>query len=174
MNWRASSRLLHAVVAAAGILLWLGQPTTAQGPPGIQQAQTDLNRQILGGAGAVSSFQQRMEAEQAEIELRKGTELTSKGLFSEAIPHLLAVRGRVLNEYAASFNLALCYLGVGTFKQALQPLDDLRRAGHDGDEIENLLAQVYLGSGQLTDAFAALTKAAAITPQNDRLYLLVT
>lgn len=173
MNWRASARLFHTVVAAAGVLLWVCQPATAQGPPGKQQMQTDLNRQIPGGTEAVSSSQGRMEAEQAEIELRKGTELTSKGLFSEAIPHLLAARGRVLNEYAANFNLALCYMGVRDFRQALQVLDDLRRAGRDGADVENLLAQAYMGSGQPAEAFAALQRAATITPQNERLYLFV-
>jgi predicted Zn-dependent protease len=135
--------------------------------------QTDLNRQIPGQPNAVSSSQGRVEAEQAEIELRKGTELTSKGLFGKAIPHLLAARGRVLNEYAAGFNLALCYMGIRDFRKALQVLDDLRRAGRDGTDVENLLAQAYVGSGQPTEAFAALQRAAAITPQNERLYLFV-
>jgi tetratricopeptide (TPR) repeat protein len=120
-----------------------------------------------------TSAQERTEQEQAEAELRQGTVLTSKGLFSEAIPHLLAARGRVSNEYAASFNLALCYVGTHNFKVALQVLDDLRRGGHDGTDVEDLLAQAYIGNGQTKEGFASLQKAAAIAPQNERLYLFV-
>src|SRR6266496_1416689 len=50
---------------------------------------------------------------QAEQELQKGTALTRAGSFPEAIPHLLAARGRASNNYAASFNLALCYVATG-------------------------------------------------------------
>jgi predicted Zn-dependent protease len=109
---------------------------------------------------------------QAEDELQKGTALTRKGNFSEAVPHLQAARGRVSNEYAASFNLALCYVGIHEYKRAIEILGDLRE-GHNGADVENLLAQAYIGSGQVNDAFAALKNAAAITPQNEKLYLLV-
>ncbi len=110
---------------------------------------------------------------QAEDELRLGTALTRKGMFSDAIAHLTAARGRVSNEYAASFNLALCYLGTREFKPALAVLDGLRRGGHDDADVENLLAQAYIGNGQPTEAFASFQKAAAITPQNEKLYRFI-
>ena len=37
----------------------------------------------------------------SEVELRKGIELTSRGLFAEAISHFLAAQGHVSDEYAA-------------------------------------------------------------------------
>src|SRR5438552_5378616 len=52
---------------------------------------------------------------QAESELETGTELTRGGHFAEAIAHLLEAQGRVSNEYAAEFNLALCYTATGQF-----------------------------------------------------------
>lgn len=110
---------------------------------------------------------------QAEAELQKGTALTRRGLFSDAIPHLLAARGRVANEYAASFNLALCYVGSGEPKKAIHILDDLRRHGHESADVENMLAQAYVGNGQPTEALASLEKAAAMSPQNEKLYLFV-
>jgi predicted Zn-dependent protease len=114
----------------------------------------------------------------AEEELRQGTALTRKGNFSEAIPHLIAARGKVSNEYAASFNLALCYVGTGQHSHAIQILNDLRqndlrRAGRNLADVNNLLAQAYIGNGQPADALTALKSAAAITPQNEKLYLLV-
>jgi tetratricopeptide (TPR) repeat protein len=108
----------------------------------------------------------------AEEELRSGTNLTRRGLFREAIPHLLAAHGHVSNEYAAEFNLALCYVGTSEFKQAIDLLKTLSNGSHAAD-VENLLAQAYIGYGQTQEALAAFQRAAALTPQNEKLYLLV-
>jgi len=121
----------------------------------------------------ISEAQKRDYDLQAEEELRKGTALTGKGEFSDAISHLLAARGKVTNEYAASFDLALCYVGTRQYKQAIEVLKDL---GHDSKhraDVENLLAQAYAGNGQQDEALTALETAAAITPQSEKLYLFV-
>jgi predicted Zn-dependent protease len=111
---------------------------------------------------------------QAELELREGTALTHDGHFTEAIPHLKAARGRVADEYAANFNLALCYVATGTYKYAISVLDDLRRDGRDTTDVENLLAQAYIGSGQMSEAWVAVEQAAAKSPQNEKLYVFVS
>jgi len=112
-------------------------------------------------------------AQDAEQELQKGTALTRSGSFTEAIPHLLAARGRVANEYAASFNLALCDVATRDFKAAIEILQDLRRTGHDGADVEDLLAQAYVGNGQSKEAIASLQKAGALSRRNEKLYLFV-
>ncbi len=109
----------------------------------------------------------------ADQELRQGTGLTRQGAFLEAIPHLLAARGRVANEYAASFNLALCYVGTSQFKSAMDLLNALRTSGHDDVDVENLLAQAYVGNSQPQEALAALQKAAALSPKNEKLYAFI-
>lgn len=109
----------------------------------------------------------------AEGNLEEGTVLTRRGLFSEAIPHLLIARGRATNEYAASFNLALCYVGTSQFKKAIQILNDLRISGHDDADVENLLTQAYVGNGQPQEALISLQKAAALSPRNEKLYAFV-
>jgi tetratricopeptide (TPR) repeat protein len=111
--------------------------------------------------------------QEAEAELQTGTALTRKGAFEEAIPHLLAARGRVANEYAASFNLALSYVGTSQFKKAIQILNDLRNGGHDGVDVENLLTQAYIGNAQPQQALLSLQKAAALSPRNEKLYAFV-
>jgi predicted Zn-dependent protease len=113
------------------------------------------------------------ENQQAEAELKTGTNLTRQGLFAEAIPHLLKARGRVANEYAAGFNLALCYLGSREFKRAVDVLDSLRQGGHANADVENLLAQAYVGEGEPQRAFAAFERASALTPSHEKLYLFV-
>ena len=95
------------------------------------------------------------------------------GHFSEAIPHFLAARGHVSDEYVAEFNLALCYVGVGEFQKAISILDQLRSGNHESASVENLLSQAYEGNDQPKEAFAAFQKAAAFTPKDEKLYLLV-
>ena len=110
---------------------------------------------------------------EAEGELQKGTDLTSRGAFTEAIPHLFAARGKVSNEYAASFNLALCYVATGQDKLALPILNDLRVHSQDNANIENLLAQAYVGDAQDQQALDALRRAASFNPSNEHLYSFI-
>jgi tetratricopeptide (TPR) repeat protein len=114
------------------------------------------------------------ESQQAEAELQTAINLTRQGLFRDAIPHFLAVEGRVRDEYAASFNLALCYVGTGQFEKAAKILNDLRSNGHDTTDVENLLAQAFIGSGQQEQAFAAVQRAARLSPKDEKLYLYVS
>jgi tetratricopeptide (TPR) repeat protein len=110
---------------------------------------------------------------QAENDLQTGTTLTSAGRFAEAIPHFLAARGHVSDEYAAEFNLALCYVGTGEFPKAIPILIQLRSGNHEGASVENLLSQAYAGNDQGNEALEAFQKAAAFTPKDEKLYLLV-
>ncbi len=109
----------------------------------------------------------------AETDLQLGIALTQRGSFTEAIPHFLAAKGRVSDEYAVEFNLALCYTGVGQFEEAIPVLSALRTGPHEGAPVENLLAQAYVGSGQADQAFEALQRAEAFTPKDEKLYLFI-
>jgi tetratricopeptide (TPR) repeat protein len=113
------------------------------------------------------------EDPQAEHDLQLGIVLTRRGSFAEAIPHFLAARGRVPDEYALEFNLALCYVGTGEFEKAIAVLTALHAGRHEGVGVENLLAQAYAGNGQAVEAFEALQRAAAFTPKDEKLYLFV-
>ena len=110
----------------------------------------------------------------AESELRAGIDLTGRGLFAQAIPHLAAAQGRVRDEYAADFNLALCHIGLGQFRPAIQILSILRSPGSTDSDVENLLAQAYVGDQQPDKAFEVLQKASTVTPRNERLYLFIS
>ena len=112
-------------------------------------------------------------AADAESELQTGIALTRHGRFQEAIPHFLAARGHVADEYAANFNLALCYVGTGQPELAVPILKALRDGGHATAAVYNLLAQAYVGSAQPKLALHALHQAAALTPNDEKLYLLV-
>ncbi len=161
------------VFLAASLALLMCDPSTAQVATGRPQAQTDPRYADQANHDAGSDEQVQTEERRAEEELQEGTALTRGGNFSDAIPHLLAAQGKVHNQYAASFNLALCYVGIGQYERAISLLNDIHREGPDGADVENLLAQSYVGNGQTKEALASFEKAALATPQSEKLYLLV-
>ena len=140
---------------------------------------TSLNFQVAQAqsshAPTHSSLEQAAQkvTAQPEAELQAGITLSRSGHFSEAIPHFLAARGHVSDEYAAEFNLALCYVGVSEFAKAISILAELRNGNHENASVENLLSQAYEGNNQPKEAFGAFQKAAALTPKDEKLYLLV-
>lgn len=109
----------------------------------------------------------------AESELQTGTDLTRQGRFAQAIPHLLSARVHVANEYAASFNLALCYVATGQQKAAIPILEELQHEKSATAAVWNLSAQAYVGDRQPDKAFEALQRAAHVTPGDERLYSYV-
>ena len=72
------------------------------------------------------------------------------------------------NEYAAKFNLSLSLVAIGQPKLAIPILSSLRDAGHDNVDVNNLLAQAYVGDGQNQKAMEALRKAAKLAPENEK------
>lgn len=111
--------------------------------------------------------------QQAERELQTGSVLTRRGKFTQALPHLLAARGRVTNEYAAEFNLAICYVAMDQPRNAIPILTQLRSHAHDNADVNNLLAQAYVGDSQNEKALESLKRAASFTPANEKLYMFV-
>jgi predicted Zn-dependent protease len=170
-NPRHSAAGARRIVAFSFAVLVLYEcvAIAAQSAPGKQQVLGNQNQSSSTSEGESALGSKR----EAEAELQTGTALTRKGLFREAIPHLLAARGRVDNEYATNFNLALCYLGTSQFKPAIEVLNGLRSSGHDGVDVENLLAQAYIGNAEPQEGLVALQKAATLSPQNENLYVFV-
>jgi tetratricopeptide (TPR) repeat protein len=125
-------------------------------------------RPALAQRGGTRSGQ--FDSMQADTELQRGIALSRKGQFQEAIPHLRAAQAQAHDSYAAAFNLALCYVATQQFGDALTLLQDLR-VSHDTAEVENLLAQSYIGVGQTDQAFRAEQRSAELAPKNEKLYI---
>lgn len=158
-----------AISIAVVIVVCPGVKIRAQIVPGRQQVPVSQNQ---------STPIQRSETglasqPDADAELQTGTSLTRKGLFREAIPHLLAARGRSTDEFAANFNLALCYIAINQFKPAIELLNGLHGRGRQGAAVENLLAQAYIGNAQPQQAMASLQRAASLSPQDEKLFSFV-
>jgi tetratricopeptide (TPR) repeat protein len=109
----------------------------------------------------------------AEVQLQTGIALTRAGHFRKAIPHFLAARGHVADEFAVEFNLALCYVALGQYQPAIRILDDLARLGPPRADVYNLLAQALLGSAQPGQALEAFEHSAALKPHSENVYLLM-
>jgi predicted Zn-dependent protease len=154
MNWK--------LPVAGCLLLFLSyEPrltAQAQRPSSTNEAQRD------GGEASEPA---------AEQELQQAIVLTSQGKFRDAIPHFRAVQGRVREEFAAEFNLALCYYGAGQPQDAIRVLRSIHPQGTQALPVYNLLAQSYVANRQSREAFEALKKAAALDPRNEKLYLFV-
>lgn len=108
---------------------------------------------------------------QGDAELQTGIALTRKAQFQEAIPHFLSAQGRVRQQFVLDFNLALCYVATRQFEKAIDVLDTLRNGGSDTAEVENLIAQAYVGSGREKEALAAVDQFSRLAPKNEKLYL---
>ncbi len=104
----------------------------------------------------------------SDPELSTATALIHQGRLAEAVPHLQRAHG-----YAASFNLALCYLGLGEYNRAATGLEALRASGHDNASVNNLLAQAYVGQSQPQKALEAFHRAVALDPDNEKLYAFI-
>lgn len=150
-----------ALLLEVPISLCTCSPAAAQTSPGRQQSQATPP----SGPSTPSSSA-------AEDELRTGTDLTRQGHFREAIPYLLAAQGRVSNEFAADFNLALCYTATSQFDKAISILTNLSSAAHPSAGVYDLLAQAHIGNDQPEEAFTALQQAASLEPANEKLYVL--
>jgi predicted Zn-dependent protease len=122
---------------------------------------------------AASEGDTSQSAAGAETDLQRGIDLAKKDLFPEAIPFLVRAREEAPENYAAGFNLALCYLGVDEFKQAIKILDELKGSWHNTAAVNNLLSQAYVGDGQPELAFNALQEASRQTPKDEKLYAFV-
>jgi tetratricopeptide (TPR) repeat protein len=111
--------------------------------------------------------------QEPETELQTGIALTRSGHFRQAIPHLLAARGQVRNDYAARFNLALCYAATGQTASAIEVLMKLQADGYSNGDVLNLLAQSWLGERRPEKAWTVFQDAVRLTAKNERLYIMV-
>jgi tetratricopeptide (TPR) repeat protein len=105
-------------------------------------------------------------------EARQGADLTRRGKFQDAIPLFLTALKDAPEDFAIKFNLALCYVALGEFDKAIQLLNSLPGSQRNAN-VENLLAQSYIGTGQSNKAFTSVQRAAKASPGDEKLYLYI-
>ena len=122
----------------------------------VQQRDSDLRR-----------------TDEPRSDLETAIALTRAGKFNEAIPRLLALEGHVADEFAVKFNLALCYVAIGEPAKAIPVLQNLPNDPRRGPNVDNLLAQAFIGNGQPDEALKALERAARKYPNDEKLFLYI-
>ncbi len=123
---------------------------------------------ILGAAASPAAAQTAPDSD-----LREAIALTSQGRFNDAIPHFLAAQDRGVESFALQFNLALCYVGIRQFPNAIRILSAIPSGPRSAD-VKDLLAQAYVGNHQADAAWKAFQEAASLAPDRERLYVLVS
>lgn len=173
-------RSLFAAIPAFAFPKHCTAKKTAMATQHIVRARRVCCALMLGGVLCASARAQTSpftapagNALSSAAQLQKGIDLTQQGRFKEAIPFLRSAQEHAPGDYAAGFNLALCYLGTGDFKSAIAGLNELRKEGHDTAPVNNLLSQAYIGDGQTEAALKALQAAAQQTPKDETLYAFV-
>ena len=110
------------------------------------------------------------ESRMPQDDLRLGIALTRNGQFGAAIPLLRAADAAGLAGYAGQFNLALCYVATGKYKEGIAKLLTLRDSGQETAAVDNLLAQAYLGEHDLGRAWVFIQAAVRLSPKDEHLY----
>jgi tetratricopeptide (TPR) repeat protein len=128
---------------------------------------------LLAPPAFAQSAARRGETESSgSDEARQAAELTRQGKFQDAIPLFLTAIQGAPDDFAIKFNLALCYVALGEFDKAIPLLDSFRGSQRNAN-VENLLAQSYLGTGQSGKAFTSLQRASKENPRDEKLYLYI-
>lgn len=156
---RAGSRSLRLPLLLVCVaLVFSGEQSLAQRAPAPPPAQPAQSPAPLGDAAS---------------ELKQGTALTRTGQFEEAIPHLLAAQRAGADRYATTVNLAICSLGLRRYPDVINLLTSLQSAGYNTAPVDNLLTQAYIGAKQTALALQSFADAAALTPEDEKLYAFI-
>lgn len=158
-GWRDS------VVASAAALCCL-----SLSPLGLRMVSAQTVGEHRPPESAAPSPSEDKTPADAATELSTGADLTRSGLLVEAIPHLLAAQRLNGNSFAAAFDLGICYIGTGNYKEAIAVLAPLHTSASHTPAVDDLLAQAYLGDGQAQAALSAFAEAAATSPKDEKLY----
>jgi tetratricopeptide (TPR) repeat protein len=180
-DWqRHYARTVAVCALAIGLGLVCGPRTCAKAvtPAAVAAAQSQVREKPSPtppetAAGDQTPANGSTSTPEGERELQTAIGLTRRGSFADAIPHFLAARGHVKNEFAAEFNLALCYVGDAQFPAAIPVLKQLLAQGHASAQVYNLLAQAYVGDDESKEALETFQKSLALAPENEKLDLYV-
>jgi Flp pilus assembly protein TadD len=100
-----------------------------------------------------------------------GLALARHELYGQAIPFFQQVSAAYPESYDAAFNLAICYVQTKQFTAAIDSLRALADRGKKTAELDNLLAEAYLGNDQVQPAIDALREATRLAPEDENNYI---
>lgn len=104
-------------------------------------------------------------------QLQLGVALTEAGTPARAIPYFENVQQRYPAARDVAYDLALCYMTLKRFHEAISVLERANGAGHENSETDNLLAEAYEAEHQTQQAVDVLRRAIALDPADESNYL---
>jgi tetratricopeptide (TPR) repeat protein len=87
--------------------------------------------------------------------------------FEQATPLFQALHAKFPGSYDAGFDLAVCYVEIKQYAEAITVLTELRTSGRKTAELDNLLAEAYKGADQVQPAIDALREATQLAPEDE-------
>lgn len=125
--------------------------------------------QAKTAAALIDDLQPPSLTARSQIEL--GIALAETNTPARAIPFLEAARQSYPSAEDISYDLALCYMDVKRFPEAIGLLQAITSAGHETSDIDNLLAEAYEANHETQHAVDALRRAIVLNPGDDDNYL---
>jgi tetratricopeptide (TPR) repeat protein len=107
----------------------------------------------------------------AQSQFAVGIALAEAGLPDPAIRYLEAARASNPSAVDITYDLALCYMSVKRYPDAISLLQNLSTSGQETSEIDNLLAEAFEANHETQHAVDILRRAIALSPEEDDNYL---
>ena len=104
-------------------------------------------------------------------QLQLGVALAEAGDPARAIAYFETVLQRYPSAGDVGYDLALCYMRLKRFDEAISALEKANGAGHESSESDNLLAEAYEAEHQTQRAVDVLRRAIAMDPADENNYL---
>lgn len=107
----------------------------------------------------------------AQSQSTLGVALAQASLPDRAIPYLEAARTSNPAAPDITYDLALCYIAVKRYPDAIGLLQNLSTSGQETSENDNLLAEAFEANHETQHAVDTLRRAIALSPEEDNNYL---
>lgn len=127
----------------------------------------------LGHVDAATTELRRVPVDQLDpaTQYRAGYVLASADQYADAIPFFESARMAFGGNTDLNFNLALCYLRVKRFQDAIALLTADSDPAHRTADVDNLLSEAYEASGASQLAIDTLRHAISLAPADARNYV---
>jgi len=121
---------------------------------------------LMSSMLAVLALNSAPYAQSPESLMMQGNEMMQRGAFDQAVTHFSRLVSMQPNNFEATYNLALAYLGWGRFSQAIDNFQKATRLNPRSSHAWSNLAVAYQNMNRTNDAVNALTKAVQADPSN--------
>jgi Flp pilus assembly protein TadD len=99
------------------------------------------------------------------------TALANTEQFSDAVVYFSELQHRFPESYDVGYDLAVSQLGAHQYAAVVETAQKMIQRGQETEELENVLAEAYIGEKQPQLAVDSLRRAIALNPEDESNYL---